>query len=75
MDECVYRKCCEFLKEENKVVFILMFVEKVGMLIGIVSIVCVIYVIFVSVYVYIVDCDWECDKDIRDKVLDDGFKC
>lgn len=63
------------MMEKSKVIFIFVFVENVGMLMGIVIIMCVIYGIFVSVYVYLVNCDWECDEDIGNKRNDLGFNC
>ncbi|XP_068755644.1 alkaline phosphatase-like [Montipora capricornis] len=75
VDERVLRKRCESLKEENKVVSILTLAEKAGMSTGIVSTARVTHATPASAYAYTADRDWECDKDIRDKALDDGSKC
>lgn len=55
--------------------FILILVEMVGMLIGIVIIMCVMYVILVCLYVYLLERGWESDCDLRCKVKDDVFNC
>lgn len=75
MDENVEWGWCVFVKKECEVILILLFVELVGMLIGLVMIMWIIYVSFVSVYVYFVDCCWESDVDKKVKVYDDVMLC
>lgn len=49
-------------------------VEVVGLVMGIVLIVCIIYVMFVVIYVKVVGCDWESNVDLIEEVVQNGCK-
>lgn len=52
----------------------LQLVDSVGLVIGVVFIVCLIYVIFVVIYVYLFECNWENDIDLIEVVKVVGCK-
>lgn len=52
----------------------LQLVDSVGMVIGVVFIVCLIYVILVVIYVYLFECNWENDIDLFEVVKVVGCK-
>lgn len=74
VDEIVKWSYCLSVNECNKVILIFMLVEKVGMFMGFILIVWVMYVILVVLYVYFVDRSWESDKDLIN-VKDDFSNC
>lgn len=75
VDESVKRKRCESLEAKKRVVSILTLAEEAGMSTGIVTTARVSHATPASAYAYSADRNWESDKDLKDKVLDDGTKC
>lgn len=75
VDESVQRKRCESLEAKKRVVSILTLAEEAGMSTGIVTTARVSHATPASAYAYSADRDWESDKDLKSKVLDDGTKC
>ncbi|XP_067050150.1 alkaline phosphatase-like [Acropora muricata] len=75
VDESVKRKRCESLEAKKRVVSILTLAEEAGMSTGIVTTARVSHATPASAYAYSADRNWESDKDLKSKVLDDGTKC
>lgn len=75
VDESVKRKRCESLEAKKRVVSILTLAEEAGMSTGIVTTARVSHATPASAYAYSADRDWESDKDLKNKVLDDGTNC